>query len=1140
MIRNLSRSFAGGEITPEMADRVDLGQYQTGLAQCLNAIIYPHGPAQKRGGTGYVNRAKYWWEGDSDPVYDRNVNLVPFQFSADQSYMLEVGHQYIRFHTENGTLLEGVDITAESIRSEGVNSGAPNRVAVMKKNHRLTAGKKIYIVASPVAPVGTQIGSIPAATAVCTGNVSGFTFTNAAHTSGSFVVGQYLFGTGIQPGTYITAPGTGTGGAGTYTVSHSITATGSITITGKAIYPMADNINKNDYWEVSSLGSAFLGVPAGINYLLRAKRNDPHNIATSVAGSIAGTTFTDTTHGDGAYAVGHRLFGVGIPDGTYITAMDPTGAYTGTGVNNGGTYQVNNACAVAGIAITGRKEDSTMWELVPLENWAQFDGVSEYTVENPDDDMFYIDVDSTLTSQPGPSLSYTKISRAKKAKVTCVSAHGFNDGDLVYFTIENANPATINFDISIPYKVSDKADKTFLLKYEVIIDDETGETEWQYFNSKKAFKKKKIPIGKVGTGQLTPDVDISAVSYTIIREVFCYDPNVFTQISHGFYSGQIVWLDPADVSVTRPDHYEVRAIDNDTFNLYEIDGGIVVCDAGVASAGYVYPVYEVATSYDHEDVRMLDFSQSYDVITVTHKNYPTVTLSRFGAAEWLMEVEVFIPTIDIPSGCSAKPSGNTGLNKKTIYYAVTAVEGQDESFPAYVEREPIEVTKISNRIQYQAIPTFIGTGYYNNPTSIFVLTGVGFKLASGRLPFGASIRLDAGDDMSDDFISAFEGEEMNDSYYRVVGVLTNGWHIVSRRSKNAVDWVEFDGDLQPGDLNCYRAGSVSVDFSVASCKVALTWQAKPDTTYNIYKRVGGSGGDPLGYIGRSEIGFFTDDNITPDLSLTPPTGASPFETTGNYPACVDYFEQRKVFAGTINRPQTIWMTRTASERNMLQSLPTRSTDSINFRMAGREQNAIKFMAALQDLIMFTENSEWRVGATEGSVLTPSSVSVKQQSANGCADVKPVVANNAILFVQSGSNRVLKLNYNWNAQSYAADDVSMLAYHLFENKTITVMTLERGTFPILWCVRSDGILLALTFIPEQNVIAWHRHETDGEVIAARAIKEQSGPVVYLAVRRALTQGSRLLIERMDNYTNWLSRKYLDSERTVSIPRPEGGG
>lgn len=102
--RTVARSFAGGEISPELYGRMDLDKYQTGLAQCENFIVLPHGPAQNRPGFSFVNQV-----GDST----RKVRLIPFSFSAAETVVLEFGHQYIRFHTKGGTVLE----TAKAIGS---------------------------------------------------------------------------------------------------------------------------------------------------------------------------------------------------------------------------------------------------------------------------------------------------------------------------------------------------------------------------------------------------------------------------------------------------------------------------------------------------------------------------------------------------------------------------------------------------------------------------------------------------------------------------------------------------------------------------------------------------------------------------------------------------------------------------------------------------------------------------------------------------------------------------------------------------------------------------------------------------------------------------------------------------------------
>ena len=74
----------------------------------------------------------------------------------------------------------------------------------------------------------------------------------------------------------------------------------------------------------------------------------PSVVSASGTGTISGTVFTDTAHLSGNFQVGQTLVGLGIAPGTVITAL-----LTGTGSNNGGTYQVNISQVVTSTPITG-------------------------------------------------------------------------------------------------------------------------------------------------------------------------------------------------------------------------------------------------------------------------------------------------------------------------------------------------------------------------------------------------------------------------------------------------------------------------------------------------------------------------------------------------------------------------------------------------------------------------------------------------------------------------------------------------------------------------------------------------------------------------------------------------------------------
>ena len=89
----LQPSFAAGEISPDVASRVDLDKYQSALLQAENVFIRPYGSAYRRPGTEHV-----------DNIASGNVRLQEFTLDASTSYLLVFtsGKVYIY---KSGTLI---------------------------------------------------------------------------------------------------------------------------------------------------------------------------------------------------------------------------------------------------------------------------------------------------------------------------------------------------------------------------------------------------------------------------------------------------------------------------------------------------------------------------------------------------------------------------------------------------------------------------------------------------------------------------------------------------------------------------------------------------------------------------------------------------------------------------------------------------------------------------------------------------------------------------------------------------------------------------------------------------------------------------------------------------------------------------
>lgn len=288
-----------------------------------------------------------------------------------------------------------------------------------------------------------------------------------------------------------------------------------------------------------------------------------------------------------------------------------------------------------------------------------------------------------------------------------------------------------------------------------------------------------------------------------------------------------------------------------------------------------------------------------------------------------------------------------------------------------------------------------------------------------------------------------------------------------------------------------------------------------DTTirgFVVYKKSGGQ----YGYIGQltsSAGGQLVDNNIAADMSRTPPLYDDTIQSA--YPSAVGYYEQRKVFAGGDNTPQNVWMTRSGTENQMTYSIPVRDDDRVAFKIAAREVDAIRHLVPMNNLLALTSSAEWRISAGSADAVTPTNISAKPQSYVGASNVQPVVVNNTAIFCGARGGHLFELGYNWQAQGYATGDLSLRNADLFEYKAVKDLAYAKAPYPIVWAISSDGSLLGMTYIPEQQIGAWHRHTTQNgsfESICTMAeYAEQDMP--YLVVKRTLGGTQRRCIERL---------------------------
>lgn len=89
------KSFSGGEVSPLLDARTDLPAYTASCRQMQNMIALRQGAVTRRPGSIFIGKAKF----ENTDTWQYADRLVSFRYSPTTSFVLEMGHNYIRFYS---------------------------------------------------------------------------------------------------------------------------------------------------------------------------------------------------------------------------------------------------------------------------------------------------------------------------------------------------------------------------------------------------------------------------------------------------------------------------------------------------------------------------------------------------------------------------------------------------------------------------------------------------------------------------------------------------------------------------------------------------------------------------------------------------------------------------------------------------------------------------------------------------------------------------------------------------------------------------------------------------------------------------------------------------------------------------------
>ncbi len=548
-----------------------------------------------------------------------------------------------------------------------------------------------------------------------------------------------------------------------------------------------------------------------------------------------------------------------------------------------------------------------------------------------------------------------------------------------------------------------------------------------------------------------------------------------TKSSHGYSASNEVYLDFTSGNGVDGFYTIATVADANTFTVTSTTSQTTSGNVNISQRA------EITTPYTAAQVDDLAFTQSADVLFLAHPSHPPARLERNDTNDWTL-------TELLPSSGSSPATVLTDgpfMATNTTDTTLTVALAANSEFSATIDDSaqtlsleevgtvsPSNVDVTTNsftlanhplvngmKIQFSAIPSgFASTPTLSATTDYFVVSATQntFKLATTA--GGTPVDITAAPTSAD--LTVNKSFVDKGKYLKVTASDTTG--------------ITDDTGFQTTDIGRYIRFNTEVAPQIKWGYGEIVERTSTTVVLVLLKKAIAG----VGATTEWQLGSFS-------------------ETTG-FPRTVQIYQQRLVYAGTTEEPQTIFFSKTADFFNFSATEPLgRSTGQ--FDSAGRsiigeqifEDNALSLTISsdtVDQIEWLSEDRRLTIGTSGGIfqcfgtdddvTLTPFSFSITKVSAWSCDPTAlPAKVGNNLLYVQNNGRKLRELAFDKLQDQYSAADLTLRSEDISETGLIATAYQDQP-YSVLWCLRNDGRLAGLTYVDLLQMRAWHRHTIGG--------------------------------------------------------------
>lgn len=236
-----------------------------------------------------------------------------------------------------------------------------------------------------------------------------------------------------------------------------------------------------------------------------------------------------------------------------------------------------------------------------------------------------------------------------------------------------------------------------------------------------------------------------------------------------------------------------------------------------------------------------------------------------------------------------------------------------------------------------------------------------------------------------------------------------------------------------------------------------------------------------------------------------------WSSTLGYPRCGTFYQQRLCVAGSFSFPDRLWGSATGLYLDF--TIGTNDDDAFAFDLTSDQSNPAVHLVSGSDMMAMTYGGEFSIRGGVEKAITPTNIQVDPETTYGIGSVKPFRVGKELVYTDAFGKQVLAMKYYAADDAYDSSDITALAEHI-TGPGLQDMSFARRRDPILFGVRTDGVIAACTFSREQSVVAWARWTRDAVYESVATIPTASGNQTWVLVRFTVNGATVRYIERFD--------------------------